>query len=572
MSVTRRSHIVRISDAPKGDPPSDTYVDMEILDSIAFRIEGNREVILDFKGGKIKPYIVDDTGDGNGKTPDDGTRRSHMKRITDKKSGNFFDVEVLDCIAFRDQNGEEWILNLPSTNASPFNISTGAKGDTRRTHNEKIAQDRTQKDPKDNYLTIERTDKVAFRTISGKEMIIDMASNDDPFSPNPRATTITTPANYNPNSDEVIPPPNTDDNVYAFFPKGGNPFTADEKISQGMLWWIRKANAGTAYVLITVIAENTVHGTTTLPPFPTLDLDLGDPKKQSLMKLIDSRVTGNSTVNRVGSVTIWILWSSEDTPPTPEEYVADRVRLSDIGRQLEDFAYSHVNTNPTIDAWFATATVPNPPFSSTNPNSDIFGNDGEWSTEAAAVEAARVANTGTAFRGAVGTWYALRIDLPFNAGDASAQFAQTQVQGQYLFKIPSSKTTITITMNNTIETTFDSFGDVQSAFQGQGQIIGFSLLKGDDIPIKTLDQAKTLAGIDLVTNSRNLDNSKADPDQPDDFDQTFLPLLTGGPVPFTFTTQVVPGTKAQTPNDNKTQVVGTVSTPSNPFDPFTPAP
>lgn len=256
MTFTRRTHIVRISDAKKGEPPSDTYVDVEVLDAVSFIGPNGKQMVLNFDPKKIAPYIVDDTGGGNGKTPGRATRRSHMERITDKASGAFFDVEVLDCCAFSDENGKEWILNLPGKKADGYNTTDGDGGQTRRTHSEKVSPDFAKKPSQ--YLTVERTDMVAFRTINGEELVVRMASNDDPNSSKPRADTyIRTPKDYNPQDpdDTVKPPPNSDENVYVSFPTGGSPFTMDEKISQGMLWWIRKVAGGEVLVIMATVTE-----------------------------------------------------------------------------------------------------------------------------------------------------------------------------------------------------------------------------------------------------------------------------------------------------------------------------
>src|ERR1035437_7969660 len=121
--ATRRTHIVRIGTS------TEKYIDMEVLDAVSFRTEMGKEMVLNFPRAGIKPYIVDDTGDGNQKFTANATRRSHMKRITSSSDASqFFDIEVLDALAFRDENGKEWILNLPAEKSSPYN-STDGTGD-----------------------------------------------------------------------------------------------------------------------------------------------------------------------------------------------------------------------------------------------------------------------------------------------------------------------------------------------------------------------------------------------------------------------------------------------------------
>lgn len=250
--TTRRTHIVRIS---PDDPPSETYVDVEVLDAIAFRTDTGKEMVLSFEASAADPYIVDDTGGKNGKTPAQPTRRSHMKRIVGKTDATHkLDVEVIDAIGFRDERGEEWILDMQATNGDDgvFNSTTGAGGSgaTRRVHDEKIGFPFGEKKPTD-YIKIERCDAMAFRSIRGKEMIIVCPSNDDPNSSFPRAdTTVTSPKDYDPtNEDGPKPPANKDPNVYVAFVKGANgdvadPTTGDVSVSQGPLWWIRKVSSG----------------------------------------------------------------------------------------------------------------------------------------------------------------------------------------------------------------------------------------------------------------------------------------------------------------------------------------
>lgn len=271
MTFTRRTHIVRISDAKKGDPPSDNYIDIEVLDAISFRGTNGEEMILNSPAEKAIAYIVDDTGGKHGQTPGNATRRSHMKRIKGK-DGQQLDVEVMECMAFRDKNGEEWILDTAATNGEPsvFNTTeeTGDNTATRRTHNEKIGTDRTAKKPTD-YVTVERCDAMAFRTINGKEMVIKCPSSDDPNGSDPRASThIWSPEGYDPdNEDGPKPPANTDQNVYAAFVEGASGFlTGDAKISQGPFWWIRKVSSGADLLAISYLYRTNL-------PFPSFKFD-----------------------------------------------------------------------------------------------------------------------------------------------------------------------------------------------------------------------------------------------------------------------------------------------------------
>lgn len=316
---TRRTHIVRISDAPEGEPPSDTYVDVEVLDAVAFKGPGGEDMVMSFKPENIDPVIIDNTGGGHGKTTNTGTRRSHMERIT-SASGGLIDVEVLDIVAFRTKNGEQWILNFPSKKASSF--STNGESDpgnpTRRTHKEKIS-DGFKKDPaKGEYMTVVRTDAVAFRTIFGKELIIKMPSNDDPNSRDGRAKTfISSPKGYDPtNENGPVPPPNKDKNIYVSFPKDGSPFTDDTKVAQGMLWWIRKIHGGSAYIYVTINARN-ISNTSVPPPAPTIDLKLS--KQAKLLDTTENTIT-HSTPSKNTTDRIYFVWNPIAPFPTLDNF------------------------------------------------------------------------------------------------------------------------------------------------------------------------------------------------------------------------------------------------------------
>src|ERR1039458_2678607 len=100
---TRRTHVVRISDPDATQPPDPknpgNYVDVEVLDAIAFRVDQNKEVILSMDAKKAVPYIIDDTGGDHAKKPGGATQRSHMKRVKSSDGKSALDVEVVDCWA-----------------------------------------------------------------------------------------------------------------------------------------------------------------------------------------------------------------------------------------------------------------------------------------------------------------------------------------------------------------------------------------------------------------------------------------------------------------------------------------
>lgn len=248
--TTRRTHIVRIS---PDTPPSETYIDIEVLDAISFRGENGKEMVLEVPAKDCEPFIVDETGGNHGREPAEPTRRSRMERISG--NSNKLDIETLEAIGFVDQNGEEWILSLPKSGADPSNTTEGTGGptSTRRTHNEKVYVPYGKKGP--DFITVERTDEMAFRTTNGQEVIIDCRSNDDPFSSDRRAdTTVWSPQGYDPaNNDGPKPPINSDPHNYVKFVRGFESefITNTEKIAMGPLWWIRKINHAGGVVFFT---------------------------------------------------------------------------------------------------------------------------------------------------------------------------------------------------------------------------------------------------------------------------------------------------------------------------------
>jgi hypothetical protein len=242
--ATRRSHIVRVYDDSSGEVNKSAYIDVEVLDAISFKIAKGEEVILNFPSKKASPYIVDDTGNGLAKQPSaaTATRRSHVEHV--KGENGELLIEVLDAISFKDKRGEEWVLKMPAKKASPFNATKGSGGGetTRRTHNEKIGSDPNVKDPETDYLTVERSDMIAFRSVRGREMILKMPSNDKGGKPGRASTFISSPQNYDPTDEDIEPPENKDPDFYVKFVKDASPLTGDELISQGPLWWIRKVS------------------------------------------------------------------------------------------------------------------------------------------------------------------------------------------------------------------------------------------------------------------------------------------------------------------------------------------
>jgi hypothetical protein len=264
VDYTRRTHIVRVpmdgSDPAAGTTP-DTYIDWEVLDAIAFRIENGREVILDMSVSNSKPHIVDNTGGGHGRSPAQPTQRTRMERV--KNGASQIDIEVLEAMSFRDQNGKEWILDMQG--ASDFydvTDHTGSSLATRRVHDEKVfagTKPAPGVAPGSDYLTCQRCDNIAFRTTNGKEVIILTPSYDD--GNGARASTyVWSPKGYDPNDEHgPQPPTNKDAHVYSAPVSGASGFmTAAAKLKPGPFWWIRKCHFGSDLLAIEIIYQSNV--------------------------------------------------------------------------------------------------------------------------------------------------------------------------------------------------------------------------------------------------------------------------------------------------------------------------
>jgi hypothetical protein len=250
---TRRTHIVRIYGKNKdGSQDKGTFADVEVLDAVSFSFTNGKQMILNCPAKKANPYIVDDTGQNLGKSPASGTRRSHVKKYTGS-NGSILYAEVLDAIAFNDENGGEWILDTSSPTVFDKTDGSGDASSTRRGHDEKVPKPKDASKPaKNSYVNVQRCDMVAFRSVLGHEMIVKMPSADD--GTGPRADTfISNVPDYAPSNDatQTPPPENTDPNFYiAFDPKGATPFMDDTKIQQGPLWWIRNMVHGGDYLSV----------------------------------------------------------------------------------------------------------------------------------------------------------------------------------------------------------------------------------------------------------------------------------------------------------------------------------
>lgn len=237
--ATRKTHVVRI----KHPTNEDIWVDIEVLDAVGFRTDNGKEMVLSVDAKKAKVNIKDDTGDGNARPGGaHATRRSHMKRITGSSDATqLLDFEILDGVAFRDQNNDEWVLSHEdkgSLNVYNTTTHTGSAKSTRRVHNEKVYSD--PKDKSSPSMLVERCDTMVFRGPNNKELVIKMPSYDD--GNGARASTAMTPRDYDPAKNST-PPDNTDPGVYAFIPKSSNGCaTGTTAVKCGPLWWPRAIN------------------------------------------------------------------------------------------------------------------------------------------------------------------------------------------------------------------------------------------------------------------------------------------------------------------------------------------
>ncbi len=427
---------------PAGSAPSE-YVDVEVLDAISFRIENNKEVIFDLSNRSV-PWIVDNTGGGHDKQPDDPTQLTHMVRLTNPSdSAQQLDVEVLDCWAARDQNGEEWVLDMQPQ--SPFDVTdgSGAAGATRRTHDEIIADPSgtTKASAGTSYLTSQRNDDIAFRKLLGQEVIVCTPSCDDPNSPNisfGRASTYITPQGYDPSDDSdsaVVPPllaASGDQHNFVNPVSGAAGFlTGDAKIKMGPFWWIRKAKSGYDYLRIDIVATDTTQ--------PVITFDVGDLKKPHAT-LLDHILT----VRTIGGTDqlIYFPWCDIAPFPTLTDYnyriisgytipyygqfasvlspFANQFFLDNgfnaFGSLADAEAYAtafNATINPPNNNGITGYFLPNPPDNPLfNLSIDVGG---------------------------VGSLYAAELDI-------STGVSYVTVAASYLFKIPTGSSTITFTV------------------------------------------------------------------------------------------------------------------------------
>lgn len=299
---TRVTHQVRVR---KKDDPS-TWVDVEVLDALMLQYPAGGDAVgfiltNKVQGVTIEVAIIDNTGDGNGKgDPAHCSRLSHMERVQSPDDpSQTLDIEVLDGFALSPPNtntanesnedGDQDFqtplglpdsgdynsaqhafitaplpqtpppvamvvdnvgLNLavPQTNATTrgthVNMATNA-GDT--DDDTQFSDNITDSIPptKHQWVATIKIDAINFTLPQGGDVCIlvppDTIDKVD-------ATQYVT----DPQTGKLVPPDNTDPNVYVAFPPssgGPNLHIPDNKttgvsgpINQGILWWIKRVS------------------------------------------------------------------------------------------------------------------------------------------------------------------------------------------------------------------------------------------------------------------------------------------------------------------------------------------
>lgn len=460
-----------------GTPASSdsSYIDVEVLDAISFKIENGKSVVLSMANSNSAPWIVDDTGGGHLKKPQKPTSRSHMKRITNPKDKTQqLDIEVSDIMGFRDQNGENWILDMQTTageGPALFDQTDGVSGrhPTRRAHSERISDPSGDKEAP-NFVTMQRCDNIAFRKFNGRVVVLSCPSADD--GSGPRAPTFTTPKDYSPKNDKIIPPSleqSGDKHNYVNFVKGaGGFFTGTEKIQMGPFWWIRKVKGNSLYMLLTINASNSNAGLVP-PPAPVISLELGDPKDglphATLIDELD--ITPQPTIFQGSQTTIYFIWNNIVEFPTLDTY-----NISLFGSGVAQPYYTQFVTGPI--RWGSTKnagpagpdTLPFVP--AVNGGTDpAVGADGTYANLDAAQAAASAWNSywdtrngalsvhpdvmgatnpdGTVQLGGPGDMFAASLDISKTTGSSQRSIAK-----YFLLKVPSPETVVRVRVGNVL--------------------------------------------------------------------------------------------------------------------------
>jgi len=234
---TRKTHVVRVKSpfGGAGASGAGAWVDIEVLDALAFKTTNGKVHIWKCPSSEAVPYIADESGD----TPDWSTGGANSTRGSHVEAYGGGDIEVLDRIAFIDgQDGNRpWILDMPSADAAPFCVTdgTGDPNSTRRTHLE-VVNETTDTGGTGGVggsfsgpnspggggsgsrqaFIVERVDMIGFTGADEKKLIVKMESHDD--GNGARASTAMTPSTYDPNvKANSVPPDAADPNKYFKF-------------------------------------------------------------------------------------------------------------------------------------------------------------------------------------------------------------------------------------------------------------------------------------------------------------------------------------------------------------------
>lgn len=452
----RSTHTVRITS-------SDNlfFADVEVLDAFSLTLPNGAEILYHIVGGT--PTIIDNTGDGNGKSGGlSTTRLSHMTRLG---GATGFDVEMLDAFTIVGPNGTPHLINCPASNAvSAITDPTGSGlttpasfGATTRAQHVILLTPPTGQPPTSPRPW--QTPGSSQSQFYALELIVDTlvcdgpnltgmpADNqfyfggpadvpqDDPSVPQwgeefvlqftgadlvqdgaliPNSSVCNDTTNYT--IDPVtglntVPPPNTDPNVYVFFPAGSNgPFLFNSQnsaqidipsqvINTGPLWWIRQLGGGAEILTISAV-----------PTENPLPLPWGS-------------FVGALSLGASADGSFWYLDNDIFDPNTPSPYAPNMI----FGQDLS--SANDVTLDPTF---FAQTTGVPPPQTGTPPTTPPIFDDnagawvigGSWQGETGATYSLLnvsgvVANTGGPAPAGNDTVITLSQEIAFGPPDGS---------------------------------------------------------------------------------------------------------------------------------------------------------
>ena len=286
---SRTTHTVRIKSQDQR-----FYADVEVLDAISMTLPNNFDIVFQITASQaLFPNIVDNTGDNNGKPGNKfSTRASHMLRMTGQSDPTqIFDIEVCDSFTITGPNDLQFAVQCPTpgfsnaavTDDTDSGLAVAANAlSTRAQHVVKLTRQvgGTQQVTTD-YLLEKLTDAMVYG--GPQQYGMPYINETDEYGPadipygdlenspiwgeahvlqfynfalvvngalQPGATTNdTTVYVIDPRTNQLVPPPNTDPNVYVYFPNGteypgaqatSGPFLgAGQAIDMGPIWWIK---------------------------------------------------------------------------------------------------------------------------------------------------------------------------------------------------------------------------------------------------------------------------------------------------------------------------------------------